>query len=317
MPYENIISREDGQALVPEEVSNALLKKLTETSAAMSLFTRVPVSRKQERFPVLSALPIAYFLTGDTGLKQTTEVNWKNKYLNVEEIACIVPIPEAVLDDTAYDIWGQVQPLMEQAIARTFDAAVFFGVNKPASWPDDIVTAATEAKKTVTQGTNKAEAGGIVGDFSDTFGKIETDGYDVGCICANRVLKGLLRQARATTGESLIEPDDGQVTASSVFGVEVNYPMRGLWPTAGEHPALAIACDPAEQVVGLRQDITYKLLDEAVIQDAEGKIVYNLAQQDMVAMRVVFRAGWQTANTIRYDNEDEETRYPAAVLLKK
>jgi HK97 family phage major capsid protein len=315
MATNNIISRADAQGLVPEEVSNAMLKSLSETSAVLSQFLRVPVSRNQERFPVLSALPIAYFVTGDTGLKQTTEVNWKSKYLNIEEIACIVPIPEAVLDDAAYDIWGQVQPLMEQAIGRTLDAAVYFGTNKPASWPEAIVAAAEAAGNKITAGANEPKAGGIVGDFSDLLGKIEVEGYDAEAIIADRVIKGLLRQARATTGESLIEPQDGQVSAASVHGIDIAYPMRGLWPRSSGK-AEAVATDPAEQVVGVRQDITWKLLDEAVIQDTEGNIVYNLAQQDLVAMRVTFRAGWQTANTINYEQETEASRYPAAVLLK-
>ena len=72
--------------------------------------------------------------------------------------------------------------------------------------------------------------------------------------------------------------------------------------------------DPSEFVLGVRQDITYKILDQAVIQDNTGAIVYNLAQQDMVAMRVVFRVGWQVSNTLNYDQAVEANRYPAAVV---
>ena len=43
-------------------------------------------------------------------------------------------------------------------------------------------------------------------------------------------------------------------------------------------------------VYSIRQDITVKILDQGVIQDPETKdIVYNLAQQDMIALRVVMR----------------------------
>jgi HK97 family phage major capsid protein len=294
---------------MPEEVSNSLLKGLQSQSAALDLFTRIPVGRAQVRLPVLSALPIAYFVTGDTGLKQTTEVNWSNKYLNIEEIAAIVPVPDSVIADSGEPIWGQVQPLVEQAIGRTLDAAVFFGSNKPGSWPVDVVTAATSAANNVTHGANAAAAGGIIGDISDTLGKLEADGYDANSVLANRIYRGLLRQARSTQGEQLNEAMDG----TAVYNIDVTYPMRGMWPT-GSGAAELIAFDKAEFVIGVRQDITWKLLDQAVIQDNTGAIVYNLAQQDMSAMRVVFRVGWQVANTINYDQATEASRYPAAVL---
>jgi hypothetical protein len=84
---------------MPEEVSDELLGKATEQSAVLSQFRRVPVGRAQVRFPVLSALPVAYWVAGDTGLKQTTEVNWTNKFLNIEEIATIMPVPDNVIAD--------------------------------------------------------------------------------------------------------------------------------------------------------------------------------------------------------------------------
>jgi hypothetical protein len=52
-----------------------------------------------------------------------------------------------------------------------------------------------------------------------------------------------------------------------------------------------------------------------VIQDNTGAIVYNLAQQDMSALRLTLRVGWQVANTINYDQPVEASRYPAGVLL--
>jgi len=79
VPFDSLTSRTDTQALVPEEVSRIMLGKATQDSAVLSLFRRIPVSRNQIRFPIMSALPIAYWVSGDTGLKQTTEMAWTDR----------------------------------------------------------------------------------------------------------------------------------------------------------------------------------------------------------------------------------------------
>jgi HK97 family phage major capsid protein len=310
MPYNSIISRTDSAALVPEDVGALITRGVGDQSAAMSLFRRVNLSRNQQRVPVLSALPTAYFVSGDTGLKQTTEMAWANKYLNVEELAAIVPIPEAVLDDTSYDVWGEVRPRMEEAIARALDAAVFFGSNKPASWPNDLQTDMAAKAATVNRGTNNAAAGLYASDLSDAFSVVEADGYDVNGVIAKRTWRGYLRKNRTTTGEN----NDPNVSPTEAFGVAIQYPMRGLWGTASGSPEVIVG-DFSQGIFGVRQDYTYKVLTEAVITDNTGAIIYNLAQQDMVALRVVARYAWQMANIINYDNTNDATRYPFAAVV--
>lgn len=308
MPYNNVISRTDVQALIPEDVSNAMLTSLEAESAALSLSNRIPIATNQTRFPVLSALPTAYFVSGDTGIKQTTEVNWANKYINVEELAAIVPIPEAVLDDASFDVWGSVRPLLEGAIARALDAAILFGVNKPASWPTDVVAAAVAAGNVRARGTATAAQGGIAEDFNQLFATVETDGYQVNGVATRTTYKAFLRGARDTTGQALAD-----LAGMSLWGEPLRFVMPGLWPT-GLSAAEAVAGDWSQSVVGVRQDFTYKVLTEGVLTDNAGVIQYNLPQQDMIALRVVFRVGWQVANTINYEEPVEANRFPFAVM---
>jgi hypothetical protein len=266
VPFNNIISRADVESFIPEDVATEVLQAAVQSSAALSLFPTVPMSSKTRRMPVLSALPVAYFVNGDTGLKQTTEMAWGGKYLEAEEIAVIVPVPEAVLDDADFDIWGQVQPRLAEAVGRTLDAAIFLGTNKPATWPTGIVPAAIAAGNLYERGTNAAAAGGIAADVSALFSTVESDGYVV----------------------------------------------SGLWPAAAT--AEAIAGDFSQGILGIRQDLTYKLLDQAVITDDTGLVIYNLPQQDMVALRVVARYGFQVANAMTWENTNDATRYPWAVM---
>ena len=311
MPYNNLVSRTSAQALIPEVVSNDILGGLSNESAALQMFKQVRMATNQTRMPVISALPTAYFVNGDTGLKQTTQVDWSNKFLNVEELATIVPIPEAVFDDANFDVWGNIRPLLQDAIARALDAAVIFGTNKPASWAGAIVSDATTAGNVVNRsvGTPRTDKAGLAGYFSDAFAQVEADGFAVNGIVANTSYKGLLRNTRDANGNLLQE-----VSPNSVYGETVSYPMRGLWPASGVGAAEAIVGDWTQAILGIRQDITYKVLDQSVITDAGGLVQYNLAQQDMIALRVVFRCAFQTANVLNYDNSNAATRYPFSVI---
>jgi HK97 family phage major capsid protein len=317
MPYNSLISRTDSGALVPEQVARDMLGRIRrETSAVLQMFRRVPVAGSQTRFPILSALPIAYWVNGDTGLKQTTELAWANKYLNIEEVACIVPIPESVADDlesAGVDIWAEVRPDIEEAIGRTLDSAVFFGTNAPGTFPTNISAAAAAAGNTVTEAATTAE-GGIQGDLDNVIGTVEEDGFDPSGIVAARSLRGRLRRARSTTGDRL-EGINAELT--EYMGLDIAYPMRGLFPTGGAAGTniRAFIGDFTEFAAGVRQDITFKLLDQAVIQDNTGAIVYNLAQQDMVAARFTIRVGWQVSNRINHDRPTEADRYPVGRLV--
>jgi Phage capsid family len=321
MPYDSLTTRTDIGALIPEAVSDAFRTGLESSSAVLSLFRNIPVGAAQTRFPILSALPVAYWVTGDTGLKQTTEMAWANKYLNVEELAVIFPIPEAVVDDSGIPIWDEAQKYMQQAAGILLDATVFFGTSAPASFPTNVVAAAVAAGNVVARGTATQANGGFAADWDSLLGTLETDGYMPTGGVSNLTMRGFARAARNTQGERYGEftiaaggPNGGFADAYvEKDGVRVYHPMEGQWPS-GASVAETIIFNRNQFVVGVRRDFTWKLLDQAVIQDNTGAIVFNLAQQDMVAMRLVMRVGWQVANTINRQQPTEANRYPAATM---
>lgn len=312
MAFNSIIDRSGARALMPEEVSMDLIKKLVNDSVALQAFRSIPVTRGQVRMPILSSLPIAYFVNGDTGLKQTTEADWENKYMNIEELACFVPIPEAVLEDVDIDLWEEIEPLVRNAIARTLDQAVLFGVGAPSEvWPTAICTAAKEAGNFITrEASPDGETGGIAGQISELNGKVEEDGFAPDYAAAIITMKNRLRNARDKFGQKLPEVDDTQI-----YDAPVIYPARGLWPAPAKESPELLVLEKDQFIVGMRTDIETQIMDQAVIQDGEGNIVFNLAQQDMVALRTRFRVGWQVSNQITYDNPNAETRYAAGVMV--
>jgi HK97 family phage major capsid protein len=305
VPFDNIISRPDAAATIPEDVATEIIKAAAAQSAALTLFRQVNMGTKVSTLPVLAALAQAYFVAGDTGLKQTTEQAWQGVTLEAEEIAAIVPIPEAVVDDSAIDIWTEVQQGLAEAVGHTLDAAVFMGTSKPATWAPAIVPAAIAAGNTAEAGTSTPAQGGILTDLGDALDLVEADGYDSTGVAAKRSLRSKLRKARDADGQPLIDLSSGQV-----WGLPITYVSGGVFDAT----TLAVTGDFDLAVLGIRQDMTYKLLDQAVITDDTGAIIYNLPQQDMLAMRVNFRAAFATAAPVTRPDAGSGTPYPFAVL---
>ena len=313
MPYNSVIDSGDVSKAIPEQTATEILKNIPQQSAALSLFRTIPLSTRTFNQPVLSALPVAYFVNGDTGLKQTTELAWSNKVMTVEELAVIVPVPQNVIDDMSFDIWAEIRPNIEEAFGRVIDNAIFFGVGKPASWPTDIVAASVAAGNFVNQAAADTSVN-TVDKISDVWATVEADGYDVNGMIAPRSMRGTFRKLRDTTGQRLMD-----FTNNTYEGSDVRFLLDGMWPTGATPPGLyarLIAGDFTRGIVGIRKDLTYELFREGVVTDngSPPAIIFNLMQQDMVAMRVTMRLAWQVANPINYMQTTEANRYPFGVL---
>ncbi len=305
----NVIDRTGADALIPVEISNEIIKEVPGSSKLLPMMKRLPnMSAKQKTLPVQSTLPEAYFLSGDMAQKQTSKAEWDKLTLTAEELAVIIPIPEAVLDDSAYDIWGEIKPQIVEALGAAIDGAILFGTNKPTSWPTSILDGATAKKQTVALGTGTDVAADIMG-VDGIMSLVEKSGFVVNGFYADATFEAYLRDLRDKNNNLLYNTSLVSSTPSSLVGRPIAYDNNGVFDTT---KALMVCGDFSKAVYSIRQDVTYKLLDQAVIQDTEGNIVYNLAQQDMVALRVVMRLGVQIANPV---TRRSSAGYPFAVLV--
>lgn len=110
---------EQAEALIHEQVVNSIMQDTPKQSIVMQLGRRLPnMTSNQTRVPVLSMLPMAYWVNGETGFKQTTKQAWENVYLTAGELAVIVPIPEAVVNDSSFDIRSNGRDYSKSRICR-------------------------------------------------------------------------------------------------------------------------------------------------------------------------------------------------------
>ena len=285
----DITTRENAQALIETQLIRSIQQDVPKESVFMQLATRLPnMTSNQSKMPVLDVLPMTYWVDGDTGYKGVSRAAWDNVYINAEELAVIIPISENVLSDASYDIWAQIKPRANEAIAAAVDAAVFFDINRPSSWPNGIVTQARNAGNNVSP-ASKDYFDLIMGE-GGVLDKVEQDGYVVNGAVAMPGIKAKLRGLRTTDGMPIFTQTMQESTRYALDGSPLYIMENGAFDAKS---AQLIVGDFKQAVYAIRQDVTVKILDQGVIQDPSSKdIIYNLAQQDMVALRIVFRMGW-------------------------
>lgn len=296
-----MIAKNDVSALIDEQVVGEIFEGAQKESKVLSMFRRLPnMSSDKTKLRVSDALPVAYFVdeSKNNGRKNLTKAAWKNVFLTAEEIAVIVPIKENLLNDASVDLWAEIRPQLTSAIAKTIDAAVFKGEGAPTSWGEGIIP------QIITKGKKVAETGKLYEDINKVMVEVEESGYDVNALLGGVGLKGKFRMMTDTTGQPL--------NTTEIGSLRREYLDNGAWD---KETATLIAGDFNQAVYAIRSDVDYKVLTEAVIQDpSSGEILYNLAQEDMVALRVTFRMGYAIPNPVNA-LDGTETRYPFAALV--
>ena len=306
-----VITRSDLAGLIPEPVTKEIFQGVAENSAVLRLGRKLPnMTSKTQSINVLDMLPLAYWVDGDTGFKQTSSQAWEKKKLYAEELAVIIPIPEAVLDDSNYDIWGEVKPRIVEAMGRRIDDAVLFGNGAPSTWRDSIVDTAVNAGCSVTLGTDLFQD--IMGE-NGLIAKAEESGYLPTGIMSAVTMRAKLRGLVDTNRQPIFLSNMQEGARYTLDGIPMDFPMNGSWDA---DRALMIAGDFSQLVYSIRQDVTYKILTEATIVDPTSReVVYSLAQQDMVALRAVMRLGWEIPNPVSAFRANLTDYSPFAVLV--
>jgi HK97 family phage major capsid protein len=303
------ITRED-VATLEKAITPGILSGAPKSSVALTLMSRLAnMTSGQEVMRVFDVLPEAFWVNGDTGQKGITRAAWDKVMINAEEVAVIVPIPEAVINDADYDIVGQIQPKIEEAFGKVIDEAILFGKNKPMRFRNDIITSARNAGNNVAVTANANYYDLLLG-VGGVISKIEESGYMPNGIVSALTMRARLREMKDGQGRPLYVTAMQGVTQYALDGQGLFFPENGAFDSS---MASIIVGDWKQAVYSMRQDITVKLLTEGVIQGGDGQILYNLAQQDMVALRVVLRMGWALPNPVsRLDGD--RTRCPFAYL---
>ena len=323
------------QAVVlPIEYGREIIRGVIGRSKALELGRRLPDMRgKTYKLNVNANLPVAGWVKNGTNpTSEGAEINRKpisyyafeGVELVAEELAVIVPISENTLQDVedfGIELASELQEQVVGAFQDAIDSAVFFGVGTPwgtqSGFPvsGGLVAGCTNASATVIWdgqgGTSWYNA------INDAMTLVEKSGYLPNAILGAPSMNSAFRGAITTLGINVADQGD------------IGRLARHIDYTGGFNDSVAFALvgDFRYLVYSFRQEMTMKLLTESVIQDpTSGSILYNLSQQDMVALRFVMRLGFALPNpvnrvsgTLASDGaylEKGASAYPFAIITK-
>lgn len=257
------------------------------------------MSAAQVQMPVLDTLPVAYWQTSDTALKRTSSMAWKNKYINAEELAVIVPISENVVNDSSVDLWEEIKPRLAEAMGKKIDQAILIGTDKPQGFRLGLVDSAINAGATVTS------TGDLYKDLNNAMEFVEMSDYDPTAVIGSLAMKSAFRMLVDSTGQP--------IRGTEIDSLQKFFVRNGAWDKT---KAQMIVGDFSQAVYAIRQDITFDVFREGSIYDPVTKeLLYALMQQDMLAIRAVIRIGWQVPNPITSGQPDNSIRFPFAAIL--
>jgi hypothetical protein len=262
---------ENAPDFLPRGVAADFIGAIEEASLALALGRVLRMSEATESLPIVAFRPQAKFVSpAYGGRKPVTEIRWTAVDIRAEEVAATIPVPNAWIQDANFDVEGQVERELANAMAYAIDQAILFGNDAPASFPTGGVVAFADA----VSGADPLDT------LSDAMGDLEGKGILPDGIAAGASIGAALRAAYRDAGEL-----PGVRPADTIWGLPVR---RSL---AWTPPPDAIVGGWQYLAIGMREDVTFGRSTEGVLLDESGEIVATAFQDNVTLVKVYARLG--------------------------
>ena len=285
-------SPDDAKAglLIPEELRNEVLR-IAELQYGLArremLYLPFTGPGDTRKIPALGT-SVSVFWTGEGVKKNSTQPKFNIVTQTLKKLAAIVPMTEEILEDSAINLTQLIGALFAEAVAKEEDLQFFAGDG----------TVWTGILNNGSVNTVYQTVGGIANLSADDLLKM-IDETPTGALAGakfymNRTVLSAVRKLKTATTLDYIFQNPGQGLPATIW----NYPyeLSDAFPKAADvvdgSPYILFGNLKATCIFGDKQQLRVKLLEEATITDTDGQTTVNLAEQDMVALRVVERVGY-------------------------
>lgn len=238
--------------------------------------------------PVLGSTVSVYW-TEEKGKKKGTQPGFGLVTQTLKKLAAIVPFTEEILEDSAINLTALVAELFAEAIAKEEDLQFFAGTGSP--WTGLLNNTSVPSINSTGDATQFT-----ADDLLDLIDQVPTGALAGAKFYMSRTARSVTRKLKGSDGHYILQnPGAGLPPTIWDYPVEVSDAFPAVADVSTGEAFIIFGNLKLAAVFGDKQQMRVKLLEEATITDSDDEEVLNLAEQDMVALRIVERVGYVAA----------------------
>ena len=263
---------------LPVDVSSAIIEKMQEESAVMTLARQIELPGRGAAVNVITADPEAAWVS-ETAAKPVSNPGLATKIMRAYKLAVIVPFSNEFRRDVGA-LYDAIVARIPRALGQKFDATVFGAVNAPGTDFDSFASATAQA----LSGTGGAYAGLVAAD-----GDIATHGGIMNGVVLSPQGKGILLAATDGNKRPLFINSVAEGAIPMVLGART-VTSKGAYK-AGTPNVVGVVGDWTQAVYGTVEGVKIDYSADATL--TSGSTTINLFQQNMFAVRAEIEIGFR------------------------
>jgi HK97 family phage major capsid protein len=279
--------------LIPEELRAEVLRLAqVEYGVARREMWYLPFSGagNSRKIPTLAS-GITVFWTDEGAKKGGTQPVFGVITQTLKKLAAIIPFTEEILEDSAIDLTSLTAQLFAEAVSKEEDLQFFAGSGTP--WTGIINNASVNV---VSLGAGEVANDTTADDLLDMIDLTPAGALPGSKWYLNRTMLSVFRKLKDTQGNYIFQrPSETTPAQIWDFPYVLVEALPGKTFATANKGFLIFGNLKMSCVLGDKQAIRAKMLDQATITDGDGATVINLAEQDMVALRLEERVGYVIA----------------------
>jgi HK97 family phage major capsid protein len=278
--------------LIPTELMTEVLRLKEEYGVARREMRYLPFSGpgNSRTLPALGT-SVSVNWTGEGARKKSSQPKFSLVTQTLKKLTGMCPLTEEILEDVAINLTSLVGELFAEAITAEEDSQFFTGDG--TVWTGILNNTSVTKKQQASGGVTNLDAD----DLLDLKNAVPASVRKNGKFYLSSSVLAIVQKLKGTDGHYIWKESPSDSQPGTIWGRP--YELVDSMPEATEVVSgdqYVIYGDLKKGAIyGDKGAIRVKLLDQATITDTDDETNLNLAEQDMIAMRITQRVGYVVA----------------------